>query len=319
MMRTGLLGHPIGHSLSPAIHNAAYAALGLDWEYGLYPCEDRASFERVLAEAQRVPDAFVGFNVTTPYKHDAHRLCAEHSSFSAATGSTNVIRLCPSPAQGLPVLCGDDTDGRGLVASLQREGNVTLAGSSVVLCGTGAVALSALLALVEAGTAAVSVVSRDVVQAAERIRRLMQGDVCQGDVSLDTRDTGLDRCPGLGADDGHRPPTAVQVVGYEEAARCLATADVLVDATTLGMHAGDGSPVPAQALREGLVVLDVVYGHGETALIGDARRAGAVAIDGLGMLIEQAALTIEIWARGQGLAACAPRSLMRQAALAPHA
>jgi shikimate dehydrogenase len=106
MRRTGLLGYPIGHSLSPAIHNAAYAALGLDWEYGLYPCRDRASFEQVLAEAQREPGTFVGFNVTTPYKPDAHRLCAEHSPFSATTGSTNVISLCAG--QGTTVTGGTE-------------------------------------------------------------------------------------------------------------------------------------------------------------------------------------------------------------------
>jgi shikimate 5-dehydrogenase len=72
--------------------------------------------------------------------------------------------------------------------------------------------------------------------------------------------------------------------------------------------------VAPEALREGLVVLDVVYGHGETALIREARKAGATGIDGLGMLIEQAALTIEIWARAQGAPVEAPRAVMRQAA-----
>jgi shikimate 5-dehydrogenase len=81
------------------------------------------------------------------------------------------------------------------------------------------------------------------------------------------------------------------------------------------MHPDDAPVVAPEALGPGLVVLDVVYGHGETALIQAAREAGAQAFDGLGMLIEQAALTIEIWAREQGQQLKAPRTLMRQAAL----
>ncbi|MDR0347400.1 MAG: hypothetical protein LBH56_03400, partial [Coriobacteriales bacterium] len=90
-MKTGLLGYPIAHSLSPTIHNAAYAALGLDWHYALYPCKDAPAFTRMIREAQAQPEAFVGFNVTTPHKSIAYQTCTEHSPFAAATGSANVL------------------------------------------------------------------------------------------------------------------------------------------------------------------------------------------------------------------------------------
>ncbi|MDR0350133.1 MAG: shikimate dehydrogenase [Coriobacteriales bacterium] len=304
MLKAGLVGYPIGHSLSPLIHGAAYAALGLDWSYDLYPCEDVASFERMLEKALADAETFVGLNVTTPYKGNAHAACPEHSFFSAATGSANVLILKRNVTEDCSFfsLLGDDTDGRGLTASLERRGNMTLAASSVVLCGTGPVARSTLVALAKARVASVCVASRDVARATERLIKLRD--------RLEAADLLL------GAGVGLCLP-AVKVVGYEGIAAELREADVLIDATTLGMKPKDASPVPSKALREGLIVLDVVYGHGETALIRQARKKGAIAIDGLDMLVEQAALTIELWAKERGLALSAPRNLMRRAASSP--
>jgi shikimate dehydrogenase len=337
-MKAGLIGYPIEHSLSPAIHNAAYAALGLDWNYALYPCEDAAAFARTIAEAQKAPDAFVGFNVTTPYKTDAYEACAERSAFSEVTGSVNVLTL----STGAPAACfhlrGDNTDGRGLVASLEREGGLSVADASVVLCGTGPVALSALLALIESKAARVSIVSRDVQRGSERLRLLnarlnrerLRVAAGRADAEPDAPDgtaqagDAPDKQAVSGAlawaKDVPDEPSAPSVlpetrlVSYGDVASCLETADLLIDATSVGMGSADEAVVPLETLRPGLVVLDVVYGHGETALIKGARERGAVAIDGLGMLVEQAALTIEIWARAQGTPVEPPRPLMHQLA-----
>jgi shikimate 5-dehydrogenase len=115
--------------------------------------------------------------------------------------------------------------------------------------------------------------------------------------------------------DGRFILPAMRFISYAEAATSLETADILIDATPLGMGAADGAVVPLEALRPGLVVFDAVYGHGETAIIRGAREAGAVAIDGLGMLIEQAALTVEIWAQERGTPVEVSRATMRRAAL----
>jgi shikimate dehydrogenase len=301
-MKAGLLGYPISHSLSPAIHRAAYAALGLDWEYALYPCEDQAAFLRILAEAKRDPGAFVGFNVTTPYKVAAWEVCAEHAPSCAVLGNANVLTFLREAPCGEPRLRGDNTDGRGLVAALEQEASVTVAASSVVLCGMGSVALSALLALTERKAASVSIVSRDP----DRARVQLRGFCARLD------EWSLDR--GGGASSPLSLPT-LEVIGYGAVVESLTIADILIDATSVGMNPTDGSVVPFEALRPELTVLDVVYGQGETALIRGAREVGAKAIDGLGMLIEQAALTVEIWAREQGMCVKAPREIMRQAAL----
>jgi shikimate dehydrogenase len=294
VLKAGLLGYPISHSLSPAIHNAAYEALRLDWNYALYPGEDVSANEAIIAEAKKNPQAYVGFNVTTPYKREAFEACDQHSLFAEAAGSANVLTFLSSdPSKG--VLKGDNTDGRGLLAAIQRELGFDARASSVVICGTGPVALSALFALIHAEAASVSVVSRNPSKGREQVQKLSEH---------------------LAIPHGLSPAVPkVQVIGYEQIALPLESADLLINATTVGMKSGDGSVVPPELLKSELAVFDVIYGHGESALIKQAREIGAKACDGVGMLVEQAALTIEIWAEERGITVKAPRELMYRVAL----
>ena len=277
MKKTGLLGYPIGHSLSPAIHNAAYRALYLDWQYALYPCPDLASFDAILSDVLADPTSFVGLNVTTPWKTAAYEAARAHSPFAGAAQNANVLTVVSHGTQPAHLSC-DNTDGAGLIASLEREG-VTIEGSRVVVCGSGPVATSALQAFTEKQAAAITIVSRDPQKAAKTV-----------------------------------PLSQIRVVDYSEVAQHLVDADILINATTVGMNPSDAPIVSAELLRPTMVVVDVIYGHGETALIKAAREIGARAYDGLGMLIEQAALSIEIWAASQNLKLTAPRTLMLEAA-----
>lgn len=104
-------------------------------------------------------------------------------------------------------------------------------------------------------------------------------------------------------------------VTYGEAADVLPRVSGVVDATPVGMKAGDVSPLPGNLFTSSHVVLDMVYGHGETNIMAKARAADARALDGLSVLVEQAALTVEIWAEVHaGRSVKAPRGLMRAAA-----
>jgi shikimate dehydrogenase len=371
MMKAGLLGYPIGHSLSPAIHNAAYRELGLDWEYSLYPCADAAAFIQTVRAAQQQSGQWLGFNVTTPYKPDAFALADQHSCYDAIIGHSNVLlfsqggsadgwgsgddggagddadggggdgagdwcsedgggkRYSAERVDGLPVR-GDNTDGRGLVAALRRQAGTTLDGARVILCGTGPVSFSVLLSLVEERVSMVTLLSRDAQAADRRLQEFLgrlgrlgqlgclgqngqgeqmgdMGDIAQ--LSVDLLDNGLS-ANGL---------PAIEPLSYDQlcsavAAGQLPVADFLIDATPVGMAATQALLVPTELLHPKMTVVDVVYGHGETALAIAARQAGALAIDGLGMLVEQAALTIEVWAKARGLAIEAPREVMYQAA-----
>ena len=289
-MKVGLLGYPLDHSLSPAIHNAAYQALGLDWHYRLYPCSNQQTFDEVLGGACKEPDAYVGFNVTTPYKAAAYKAASKRSCSAEAAESANVLTVLCQAGSGQPLLSCDNTDGQGLVASLERQAGISVSDSVVILCGTGSVARATLRLLLEKQAAGIVVASRDKQAAQKRVNALLS----------------YSHCPSHAA-----PPS---VIDYGEIAQHLAVADVLIDATTVGMASTDEAVVPVELLRQDMVVVDVVYAHGETALIQGARERGAKAFDGLGMLIEQAALSIEIWAQAQGLKLEAPRELMQKAA-----
>ena len=297
-MKTGLLGYPISHSLSPAIHNAAYEALGLDWHYDLYPCADRAAFEAVLREALAYPQDFVGFNVTTPYKTVAFEVASEHAPTSQPIQNANVLSVVCPAAPALPFLRSASTDGQGLVAFLEQGAGLTLAGSAVVLCGSGAVARSVLVALLNRQVAGITVVSRNAQQTQERLAALCEA------VTI----TAPPASPATS------PTPSLTVIDYRSIASSLAAADLLIDATTVGMNPADEAVFPTDLISPHTVVCDLVYGHGETALIAGAKKQGAQTHNGLGMLIEQAALSIELWAQDRGLIVKAPRELMLAAA-----
>jgi shikimate dehydrogenase len=168
--------------------------------------------------------------------------------------------------------------------------DVDAAGASVVLCGTGPVAMSTLLALINDAAASVIVVSRDKEKGSAQV-----GELCAR----------LDAAISL---------PALEILDYSEVAAYLETADILINATTLGMNPSDPPVVPADALRSELIVFDVIYGHGHTALRKAADTVGARFTDGIGMLVEQAALTLEIWMSAQGITREVPRELMYKVA-----
>jgi shikimate dehydrogenase len=278
------------------MHNAAYEALGFDWEYGLYACEDVAAFNATVAAAATDPE-FIGFNVTMPYKRDAFAVSDELSAAARATGGVNVLtferkgRSTTQPSATCATrIAGTSTDGAGIVRSLERDGDVDIAAARVLICGTGPTAAAALVALAEVPAASIAVLSRDVRRA---------------QALIDAAGAPLAEAAG-----------SVWAAGYDEAPGLLRDATVLVDATSLGMRLGDPAVLPVELLGLQHTVLDVVYGQGQTALLRGAMAAGARAFDGLGMLVEQAALTIELWAQAQGRAVQAPRAVMLQAARA---
>lgn len=264
-----VLGRPVRHSLSPAIHNAAFAAVGLDWAM--------AAFE--VAEEDAAPAAvglralgLAGASVTMPLKRALVPHVDELDDVARRLGALNcIVRM---PAGGL---LGSSTDGPGLLAALAEAG-VDVAGRRTLVIGAGGAARAAVLALAEAGAASVVVVARRPEQAAE--------------------------AAALAGSAGR--------IGRSEEAR---DADVVVNATPVGMDrggaatAGPAYPVDPALLSAGQTVLDMVYEPVRTAWLEEAEHRGATALDGIGMLVHQAALAFERWT---GMPA--PVGVMRQAA-----
>ena len=136
----GVVGNPLHHSLSPAMHNAAYEHLGLDWVYVPLLISDEVGLRRLLAAATSLP--FVGFNVTMPYKQAVLELCDELATAASMAGAVNTVHCTEGK------LVGYNTDGRGLLESLEEETGLLVEGKDVVLLGSGGAAGAALVALV---------------------------------------------------------------------------------------------------------------------------------------------------------------------------
>ena len=199
-------------------------------------------------------------------------------------------------AHGANVLVNKDgaliaynTDGQGCVAYLERAG-VDFRGASVVVCGTGPTSLSILHAVAQAGPAEVVLIGRDK----EKARNVMR-------TYADELGAMIGRVVDMPAfKEGHLSFSEVyKQVGfkfgsYATSRQAIAGADIIIDATPLGMKAGDPAPFDTALLHEGQTVFDVVYGHGETALARAARAAGCTFLDGAGMLVGQAVVTVGI-------------------------
>ena len=243
-----VIGSPIQHSLSPALHNAAFAQLGLDWVYVAFHVEP--------GEAQRAIDAMRvfelgGLSVTAPHKEAVALAVDELTPAAAALRSVNTV-----VADGEGTLVGHSTDGAGFVASLAAAG-VGIDGRTVCLLGAGGAGRAIADAIGRAGAARVAVVNRSAEPA--ELAAALAG--------------------------------AVGVVGSTDDVR---DADIVVNATSVGMGSND-MPCDPSLLRAGQVVADIVYHPRQTALLRAAADAGATPVDGLGMLVHQAALQQQLW------------------------
>lgn len=277
----GVIGWPLDHTLSPAMHNAAYEALGLDWVYVPLPVRDETDLMRVLGAIRVLP--IVGFNITMPFKQAMLSLCDEVAMLATMAGAVNTVHVVDGR------FIGYNTDGRGLLESLETDAGFEPEGRDVVILGAGGAAGAALVSLMLGKAKSVTIANRNIERAEELVDR-MGGRM---------RNTEA-RSIVLGA-------------GAEEVVR---SADLIINATPLGMNSGDPSPVPIEWLGPGQVVFDMVYGRGLTALVEGARSRGAKSLDGLGMLVAQGATAVDIWSDSAQVRA--PRDVMRAAAEAKH-
>ncbi|WP_165044486.1 shikimate dehydrogenase [Adlercreutzia sp. ZJ138] len=283
-----VLGHPVGHSKSPAMHNAVYRALGLPWEYGFADIEH--SHEAQAFIEQR---SWLGLNITTPYKELA---------FAAADTASEAARL----ARGANVLVKIDgklaahnTDGFGCVTYLQSIG-ACFEGARVVVCGTGPTSFSILCACVDAG-ASVLMLGRDAQRARERVeawRAAYAACVAHDEHAVCAFQT--TRTAQTAREARSKREVRVEGVSYDDSRSLISCADIVIDATPLGMKPGDPAPFDVSALHEGQWVFDAVYGHGETALAAGAKAAGCTFRSGGGMLVGQAVAAVQLFLQAAG-------------------
>ncbi|MYA33378.1 MAG: shikimate dehydrogenase [Gemmatimonadales bacterium] len=288
-LRFALLGDPVRHSISPAMHLAAFEVLGLDAEYIA-----RRTAPGEVGPVMRRAD-LAGGNVTLPHKPRAARALARPSAAVRATGACNCWWRRPDGE-----LAGDNTDIGGLDIAFSRIG-FRPRRARVLLLGAGGAARAAVHALLRGGVSSIEVLNRTPARAqALRDRALAQA--VGADQAADAE---------LSAD-ANRAADAVRVVAAPQPG---AAYDLVLNSTSLGLAPGDSLPLDldgdADRARFG-AAFDMVYAAGETAWVRHARALGVPAAGGLDMLVGQAALSLERWFPGHA----APFDVMREAAVA---
>lgn len=262
MIQLGLIGYPLGHSLSPKIHTAALQACGLEGDYSLFPIEpqDKQGLKDLF---QRVRDGEItGLNVTIPHKQNVIEFMDELTPPAKAIGAVNTIYMRED------TLVGANTDAFGFLMDLKRfltlESASLLAGTEkkVLVLGAGGSARAVVYALLNDGWK-VSLAARRIEQAEQLANSFNRQDL--------------------------------KIINFTDLG--LATFDLLVNTTPIGMMPNvDQSPWPGEIpFPKAAVIYDLVYNPRETKLVKDAHSQGLKATTGLGMLIEQAALAFELW------------------------
>jgi shikimate dehydrogenase len=265
MPRLAVLGHPVGHSRSPAMHSAALAALGLgsEWSYEAIDVAPEQFEAQVLAMAA---EGFAGANVTVPHKTAAFALADASSEGAARIGAANTLVFADGQIQA------HNTDAGGLVASLPQSPR----GARALVLGAGGAARAAVWALrsegavvdiwnrTEARALQIHVELSDPAQPEESIKIQIEGELQGG------------------------PVTQFDQAEY----------DLIVNTTAVGLH-GEDPFVELPLRRDGfgprVTVADMVYGEGPSTLLQAAAAAGAQVVDGIEILVQQGALSFEIW------------------------
>jgi shikimate dehydrogenase len=252
-----VIGNPVEHSLSPAIHNAAFAELGLDYVYVAFRVEDAAA---ALA-GMRALENFRGLSVTIPHKIEIMNHVDEIPEADRRIGSINTVINDGGRLRGL------GTDGPGALRALTKA-SVEVGGKKVLMLGAGGAsrAIAFTLAL-QAEPAGIEILDLD-----KEVLDSLASDLAQG--------TNTKIAAALADDDS--------------LAAAMERADLVINCTPVGMHPKtDASPVPAGLLQSGQAVFDVVYTPLETKLLRQAREKGLPTVSGVEMFIYQAVLQFE--------------------------
>jgi shikimate dehydrogenase len=246
----GVIGWPVGHSLSPRLHGYWLAAHAIDGAYIPLPVQ-KSDFKSVLGALQKA--GFTGVNVTLPHKEAAYAASNELDNAAKAAGAVNLLLFAPDGK-----IVGCNTDIGGLAASLSDDlGRNTLQGRTAVILGAGGAARAAVLALAELGTKEIHVVARSGAKAGTLAAAL-------------------------------KTNAELKAFDWDAWPRAAEGASILINATSAGMAGNPPLDISLDPLPVSAAVCDVVYNPLETDLLKRASSTGHRAIDGLGMLMHQA-------------------------------
>ncbi|MBE9053578.1 shikimate dehydrogenase [Nostocales cyanobacterium LEGE 11386] len=272
----GVIGHPVEHSLSPVMHNAALAQLGLDYIYLPFPIEPE---NLAVAIAGFATMGVVGFSVTIPHKQAIMPLLSEITPIAQAIGAVNTVSRQNNQ------WVGTNTDIEGFIAPLQTTYQQNWSQQIAVILGNGGAARAVVAGCYQLGFAQIHVVGRNM-------QRLHAFRHSWGNSQL---------------------AESLQVHTWDELAKLIPQANLLVNTTPVGMYPQvEESPLSVeemQKLSPGAIAYDLIYTPNPTQFLQQAAKKGAIAIDGLEMLVQQGVAALKIWLQRESI----PVDVMRLA------
>lgn len=252
----GLFGHPVSHSQSPMMHNAAFAQMGLGFAYVAFDV-DPANMEDAVRGIRAL--GLKGINVTIPHKVAIMPMLDEIDPLAKRIGAVNTVVINDGR------LIGYNTDGMGYVRSLVEETGIVLDQQIVTMVGAGGAARAVAFTLAEKGVKEIRIMNRS-----------------------------RERAQILAEHVGTIVPT--KIVEQGDGMDAIADSSLLINTTSIGMLPNvQEMPVPPEWLHNKLTVSDLIYNPLETRLLGEARAIGATVHSGVGMFVNQGALAFELW------------------------
>lgn len=258
----GLVGYPLGHSLSPLLHNSTIEKEELNYIYLPFAVEEdkfSAAMEGFRAINVR------GLNITIPYKEEVISFLDKVDPLAARIGAVNTI------VNEGGVFTGYNTDLMGLVRMIKENGDFSIRGKQVMLVGAGGAARAAGIAVLEEGASSLYILNRGLVKAEKLVDEWKE----------------------------YYPDTKIEALPLESGSykEEIKEVELLIDSTPVGMapHSETAPVIPGEFLHDRMLVVDLVYNPLETTLLKAARAAGAKTLNGMGMLIYQGIEAFRLW------------------------
>ncbi|MGD0017322.1 MAG: shikimate dehydrogenase [Verrucomicrobiia bacterium] len=256
----GIFGSPVAHSASPAMHNAAFKALKMNWVYLPFPVQAQNLCAALLGARDM---GLTGVNLTVPHKVLALDIVDEVAEEARKLGAINTVLIEDGKLRGF------NTDGYGFAKAIKEEFNFTLKGKRVLVLGAGGAGRAIAVQCALDGAARVFVSNRTTAKIDPIAKEIATTKTAFSAVALTT--------------DG--------------IARVIHDVDLLVNATSVGLREGESLGLDAKLFLPRLFVYDAIYRPARTELLRTAAAAGAKTANGLGMLLHQGARAFEIWTK----------------------
>lgn len=266
-----LFGWPIKHSLSPLMHNAAFKALKLNSRYILFevhPKKIKAAFSKTMWKALGI----CGANITIPHKETSLKFMDRLDKGAKMIGAVNTVAFKSNK------FIGYNTDADGFLASLKIDANFNPRNKNVYILGAGGAGRAVGFALAKAGARSITLADIDF-QRAKKLARDLSGSTNAERSRMRSLTINIEKPP------------------LKKNSDRLKQADLLINATGVGIHKKDPLVINPKLLHSNLLVYELIYNPPVTKLMQAARRKGLRAINGLGMLLYQGALSFRIWTK----------------------